>query len=57
MAWFWFLGAVSGLDVQSQDFGIEGGNEGTQPEFPFTNSGNPSGTPTDSKKKQIFHFV
>ena len=26
MAWFWFPGAVSGSDVQSQDFGIEGGN-------------------------------
>ena len=25
--------------------------EGTQPEFPFPNSGDPFGTPTDSKKK------
>ena len=25
MAWFWFPKAVSGPDVQSQDFGIEGG--------------------------------
>ena len=26
MAHFWFPGAVSGADVQSQNFGIEGGN-------------------------------
>ena len=26
MAWFCFPGAVSGLDVQSQNFGMEGGN-------------------------------
>ena len=33
-------------------------NDGTQPEFPFPNSRDPSGTPTDSKKKkQTFYFV
>ena len=30
--------------------------EGTQPEFHFLNSGDPLGTPMDSKKK-TFHFV
>ena len=30
-------------------------SEGTQPEFPFPNLGDPPGTPTDSKKKP-FHF-
>ena len=30
-------------------------SEGTQPEFPFPNSGDPPGTPTDSKK-QTFHL-
>ena len=29
-------------------------NEGTQPEFPFPNSGDPSSTPTDSKKNKPF---
>ena len=29
--------------------------EGTQPGFPFPNSGDPPGTPTDLKKK-TFHF-
>ena len=28
-------------------------NEGTQPEFPFLNSGDPPSTPTDSKKKNF----
>ena len=31
--------------------------EGTQPGFPFSNSGDPPGTPTDSKKKQTFHLT
>ena len=30
--------------------------EGTQPVFPFPNSGDPSGTPTDSKKKTNLSF-
>ena len=30
------------------------GYEGTQPEFPFPNLGDPSGTPTDSKKNKPF---
>ena len=32
-------------------------SEGTQPEFPFSNSGDTPGTPTDSKKKQTFHLT
>ena len=32
------------------------GSEGTQLEFPFPNSGDPSGTPTDSKKKTKLLF-
>ena len=31
-------------------------NEGTQPEFPFPNSGDPPGTPMDSKKKLFISF-
>ena len=30
--------------------------EGNQPEFPFPNSGDPPGTPTDSKKNLSFRL-
>ena len=36
--------------------GIRSLLEGTQPEFPFLNSGNPPSTPTDSKKKTFISF-
>ena len=32
-------------------------NEGTQPGFPFPNSGDPPGTPTDSEKKNNLSFL
>ena len=32
------------------------GDEGTQPGFPFPNSGDPPGTPTDSKNKLFISF-
>ena len=31
-------------------------NEGTQPGFPFSNSGDPLGTPTDLKKIPFISF-
>ena len=61
------ISRVDGLSTGPSDLGrhmmwglfLDSPREGTQPEFPFLNSGDPPDTPTDSgkKKKKTFHFV